>query len=151
VGIAGLYTSFSDFKSIEISSQLADRTDLGRLGLAAAVIASVATATQDEHLEAASRWADTRLRSRYPLPLAPASWGDDLKEVVCVRASWTLLCFRGFNPDRPDDVALKLRAAEVERLLRDVAAGVAHLAIAETPAATFPSWMEPLSDDPRGN
>lgn len=129
----------------------ADRTDLGRLGLAAAVIVSVPTATQDEHLEAASRWADVRLRTRYPLPLAPGSWGDDLREVVCVRATWTLLCFRGFDPDKPQDAAVKLRATEVKELLKEVAAGVAHLAIVETPAATFPSWMEPLSDDPRGN
>ena len=41
--------------------------------------------------------------------------------------------------------------ADVEGLLWDVGAGVAHLAIAETPAATFLSWMELLSDDPRGN
>lgn len=129
----------------------ANRTDLGNLGLAAGVIASIPTATQDEHLEKASRWADTRLRTRYPLPLAPGSWGDDLKEIVCVRATWTLLCFRGFDPDKPIDAAVKLRAAEVKELLKDVAAGVAHLAIAETAEDTFTAWMEPLSDDPRGN
>jgi phage gp36-like protein len=128
----------------------ADRTDLGRLGLKAAVTASLATSIIDEHLEAASRWADTRLRTRYLIPLAPGSWGDDLKEIVCARAQWTLLRFRGYDPTAPGDEAIRLTMTDADKLLDKVAANVAHLDIAETTAQTFPVFMEPLSDDPRG-
>ena len=127
----------------------ADATDFGRLGLPTAATTGV-TASIAEHLEAASRWADTRLRSRYTLPLTAGSWGDDLKELVCQRAAWTLLKTRGCDPNRPGDEAVRMGATDADKLLDKIAAGVAHLAIAEAPTETFVAFMEPLSDDPRG-
>jgi len=54
----------------------AARTDLTRFGISEKALTNVSTETQDAALEAASRVADSYLRSRYALPLA--GYGDDL-------------------------------------------------------------------------
>lgn len=99
----------------------ATRTDLARMGIAAAALSSVATETQDAALEAASRVADSYLRSRYELPLT--GYGDDLKRAVCSVAAWDLLSTRGYDPGRGGDEAVRMRADAAISWLKDVSAG----------------------------
>ncbi len=99
----------------------ADRTDLTRLGIAAAALTGVATAAQDAALEAASDVADGYMRGRYALPLT--AWGDDLRRAVCAVAAWDLLTVRGFDPNRGGDIAVQERHNSALAWLKDVAAG----------------------------
>lgn len=102
-------------------SAYADRTDLTRFGISAAALSSVSTATQDAALEAASRVADSYLRSRYTLPLT--GYGDDLKRAVCAIAAWDLLSTRGYDPQRGGDEAVRMRSDAAVSWLKDVSAG----------------------------
>lgn len=99
----------------------ADRTDLSRLGIAAAALSGVATATQDAALDAASDTADGYLRGRYTLPLT--TWGDDLRAHVCGIAAWRLLANRGFDPNRAGDIAIRQLYDDAISWLKDVSAG----------------------------
>lgn len=99
----------------------ADRTDLSRLGIAAAALSGVATATQDAALDAASDTADGYLRGRYTLPLT--AWGDDLRAHVCGIAAWRLLATRGFDPNRSGDIAIRQLYDDAIAWLKDVSAG----------------------------
>lgn len=125
--------------------------DFTRLGLRAATIAGIDSAVVTQHLEAASQWADTRLRKRYALPLDADTWGDDLRALVCQRAAWTLLRWRGFDPSRPSDEAVRLDAEDADKLLNRVAAYTADLNIpdAVNDAPSRPEEFAAISTRPR--
>lgn len=113
----------------------ADRTDLARFGLPSAALTGVATATQDDALEAASDLADSYLRSRYALPLT--AWGHDMRQCVCALAAETLLTTRGLDPARANGDVITLRADNARAWLRDVAVGRAAVSGGvTTPAPT---------------
>lgn len=99
----------------------ATTTDLARFGLPAAILASIATATQEAALEAASDVADSYLRARYTLPLT--SYGDDLKRAVCNIAAWDLLSTRGYDPKAGNDEAVEARSDKAMAWLKDISAG----------------------------
>lgn len=127
----------------------ATRTDLTTHGLSNAALGSISTATQDAALDAASRVADSYLRARYTTPVT--GYGVDLTRAVCSIAAWDLLSVRGYDPQRGGDEAVRLRAEDAQRWLRDVAAGKAHLAgVTESESEAWPEVIGALSDEARG-
>ena len=114
--------------------QYAQRTDLAAIGLPAQALAGIANATQDLHLLKASGKIDTYLRSRYSVPLS-APYADEIIEVCCCLAAYSLLVYRGFNPNSYD-VNFRLRYEDAVGYLKDLSAGRASLDIAAdaTPA-----------------
>ena len=124
------------------------RGELASLGLRAQALASIPTADQDAELEASSATARSYLRARYPNLGTVAD--PAYKSAVARIATHRLLSTRGFDPARGNDEVVLLNHDAAMRWLRDVANGVAHLAIPETPPDTFVAWMDPLSDDARG-
>lgn len=116
----------------------ANRTDLTRFGISANALTNVSTEAQDAALEAASRVADSYLRSRYALPLT--GYVDDLKRAVCHVAAWDLLTTRGYDPNRGGDEAVKLRHDTAIAWLKDVCAGRAAVSGGNTtPGPSRPS------------
>lgn len=127
----------------------ASRTDLTTHGLSSAAIGSISTTAQDAALDAASRVADSYLRARYTTPVT--GYGVDLTRAVCSIAAWDLLSVRGFDPQRGGDEAVRLRAEDALRWLRDVSAGKAHLAgITESESESWPEALGVVSDESRG-
>lgn len=134
-------------------SAYASRADLTRFGISAAALTSVSTDTQDAALEAASRVADSYLRSRYTLPLT--GYGDDLKRAVCAIAAWDLLSTRGYDPQRGGDEAVRLRTDAAMSWLKDISAGRAAVSGGvTTPGPSRPSRVASaariVSDSKRG-
>lgn len=114
----------------------ADRDHLAKFGLPAAALEDVPVEDQDAALEAASRLADSHLRSRYTLPLI--SHGDDLRRVVCHIAAYDIMVTQGFNPEGPD-ANLRLRYEDAEKWLRAVATGAVTPEIVDSrPTGTAP-------------
>lgn len=99
----------------------ADRTDFTRLGLPAGALTSVPTDSQDAQLAAASSFVDGYLAKRFTLPLS--AWGDDVTRATCAVAAWDSLTVRGFNPNSPADVAVRMRYEDIVRWLEKVASG----------------------------
>ena len=127
----------------------ASRTDLTTHGLSSAAIGSISTTAQDAALDAASRVADSYLRARYATPVT--GYGVDLTRAVCSIAAWDLLSVRGYDPQRGGDEALRLRAEDALRWLRDVSSGKAHLAgITESESESWPEYLGAVSDESRG-
>ncbi len=130
----------------------ATRTDLQRMGVRAGALTGASTDEQDQHLDAASRWADTFLRARYALPLTGTP-DPALVEAVCARAAWTYLRANGFDAANASEVAIRDGAKEAEDMLKAVSESKRHLDIPETESDSFIAYQggpEILSDDPRG-
>jgi phage gp36-like protein len=99
----------------------ATRAHLAAFGLPTAWLGAVTDEDQDAALAATSALAAGYLATQYAPPLV--AWGDDLRRAVCHLAAWDLLCRRGCNPDAPAEAAVKQRAEDALRWLREVAAG----------------------------
>lgn len=102
-------------------TRYATTTDLVRLGLPAAALTNVPSATQEAALDAASALMDGYLGSRKKLPLS--AWGDDLRRAVCGVAGYDLMVTRGYNPEAGRDDQLRLRHEDAMRWARDFADG----------------------------
>lgn len=127
----------------------ATRTDLTTHGLSSAALGSISTTAQDAALAAASATADSYLRTRYSTPVA--GYGVDLTRAVCSLAAWDLLSVRGYDPQRGGDEALRLRAEDALRWLRDVSSGKASLSgITESESESWPEYLGAVSDESRG-
>jgi len=98
----------------------ATRADLAIHGLPSAVLAQVATASQDAVLDAASDEADSYLRKRYGTPLS--TYGVSLTRHVCAIASYDLAYVLGVSPE--DVERLEGRANIARKWLRDCALGM---------------------------
>ena len=118
-------------------SQYASTTNLAQLGLPAAALEGLTTTVQDEHLTKASGKIDSYLRGRYKLPLATPP-PDEIVDACAVIAAYTLLVFRGFNPDAYDenfrmrytDLVGDPRVHNSKGWLDKLSAGMVHLDIA---------------------
>ena len=106
-------------------TRYATTTDLTRLGLPSTALSGVATAAQEDALDAASALADGYIGSRFGLPLS--AWGDALRGVVCRLAAYDLMVTRGYAPEAGRDDQLRYRYEDSMRWLRDVAGGVVAL------------------------
>lgn len=127
----------------------ATRTDLTTHGLSSAAIGSISTTAQDAALDAASATADSYLRTRYSTPVT--GYGVDLTRAVCSISAWDLLSVRGYDPQRGGDEAVRLRAEDALRWLRDVSSGKAALSgIAESESEAWPEYLGAVSDEARG-
>lgn len=127
----------------------ATRTDLTTHGLSSAALGSISTTAQDAALDAASASADSYLRTRYSTPVT--GYGVDLTRAVCALAAWDLLSVRGYDPQRGGDEAVRLRAEDAMRWLRDVSAGKASLSgVGESESDSWSEYLGPVSDEARG-
>lgn len=125
----------------------ASEDDLGMCGAPPEALKKIGPEERQRALYQASRFADTRIAARYPMPLV--SWGDDLTQIVCVIASFRLICFRGWNPADPANAGFVMMYNEAVKTLNMVAQGLATLNLPETspgPVAT----PDITSDKPRG-
>ncbi len=104
-----------------MSDPLAELSDLERMGLPSAWLATIQTVTQELALSAASDLALSYLARRYTLPIV--SWGNDVRRAVCHIASWDLACRKGFDPESAHDVAIRLRYTDAIKWLEGVASG----------------------------
>lgn len=103
-------------------TRYATTTNLVHLGIRAEALSGVATAVQEEALDAASAVADGYLRARgYVLPIT--AWSADLTRAVAILAAFDLLVTRGFDPQAGADDVLLRRVEMATTWLRDVAAG----------------------------
>jgi phage gp36-like protein len=78
-----------------LSAPYCVRADLPNY-IAAAALAPIATAVQDQACIDASSTADSYLRGRYGLPLS--AWGQDLRRYTAHVAIYLLMTGRGFSP-----------------------------------------------------
>ncbi len=85
------------------------------------MLTEIATGDQDAALQSASDWLDGYLRKQYALPLT--SYGADVTEMVCKRATWSLMRVRGFDPEDPADKEILLGAKEAKEWAEAVAKG----------------------------
>jgi phage gp36-like protein len=100
----------------------ASPSDLSRLGVGAAATSGISAADIVAALDAASSLAGGYLAKQFTLPLA--SWGDDLRRVVCMVAAYDIIgANRGFNPENGSDITLRVRYEDAIRWLERVAAG----------------------------
>lgn len=103
-------------------TRYANTTNLARLGIRAEALTGIATAVQEEALDAASAVADGYLRARgYVMPLT--AWSTDLTRAVAILAAFDLLVTRGYDPQAGGDDVLLRRVEMATTWLRDVAAG----------------------------
>ncbi len=103
-------------------TRYATTTNLARLGIRAEALTGIATAVQEEALDASSAVADGYLRSRgYVMPLT--AWSTDLTRAVAILAAFDLLVTRGYDPNAGTDDVLLRRVEMATTWLRDVAAG----------------------------
>ena len=107
-------------------TRYATTTNLVRLGIRAEALSGVATAVQEEALDAASAVADGYLRARgYVLPIT--AWSADLTRAVAILAAFDLLVTRGFDPQAgADDVLLRRVARPRARAAALLAARMTH-------------------------
>ena len=111
--------------------------------------ATSAGSAESRPSSAASATADSYLRTRYSTPVA--GYGVDLTRAVCSLAAWDLLSVRGYDPQRGGDEALRLRAEDALRWLRDVSSGKAALSgITESESESWPEYIGAMSDESRG-
>lgn len=99
----------------------ATTTDLVRLGVASTALSEIATATQEDALDACSATADGYLGGRFTLPLT--AWGDDLRMHVAGMAAFRLLAGRGYDPQRGGDEVIRMLWEDAIRWLERVSAG----------------------------
>jgi len=99
----------------------ATTTDFERLGLATGAASRVPANTLTTQLSAKSAFADGYIRRKFKLPLS--SWGDDLRECVCVLAAEASLGTIGWNPEDPANAALVERAKAWRRWLEQLGDG----------------------------
>lgn len=112
-------------------SQYATIADLELLGLPATALANVPAEVKTAHLQAASEKADTYLAARgYAVPLA--TWGQDLRQAVVQIAAWTLLAYKGVNPEDPASAALAKAHDQALAWIKDVSLNDATLNTAAT-------------------
>lgn len=102
-------------------TRYATTTDLARLGVASTALSAVATATQEDALDACSALADGYLDGRFTLPLA--AWGDDLRMHVAGMAAFRLLAGRGYDPQKGGDEVIRMLWEDAIRWLERVSAG----------------------------
>ena len=89
-----------------------------------ALPAGITSDTKAAAITAASGRADSYLGARFRLPLA--SWGDDLKQVVCKLAAYELVAtLLVFQPDPATNAVLVDRKNDAVRWLESVAANKA--------------------------
>jgi phage gp36-like protein len=81
--------------------------DLYRYGLQPIAVQNVPMANLTAELEAASRYADSKMRARYSLPLL--AWDSSVTMHVCRIAAYNILVTRGYNPEAGADVAITQR------------------------------------------
>jgi phage gp36-like protein len=84
--------------------------DLYRFGLQPMSVQNVPMANLIAELEAASRYADSKMRARYSLPLL--AWDTTITMHVCRIAAYNILVTRGYNPEAGADVAITQRHQE---------------------------------------
>ena len=104
----------------------ATTTDLARLGVAAAALASLDTDTIEGALEDASSKVDSFLRSRYAPPLLAPIPREIVTSTVHI-ANWMLLSVRGFNPANGADEVARTNYEDAIAWLRDLAKGLVSI------------------------
>ena len=103
-----------------MTQRLAERSDLYRLGIRDVVLSSISPYDQDVALDAVSAQVQAELATRYSAPWA--SWGDDIRKIVCQIAAYDMLsALRGYNPAAGADPNIRDRAVDARKTLISIA------------------------------
>ena len=96
--------------------------DLDESGLPPGALGSVPFSVRQKALLRASRIADSYLRDRYSLPLAPA-FDQALIDAVVRIATYSLMVRRGFDLNVPGDAVIRMGYDDAISWLRSIANG----------------------------
>lgn len=111
-----------------MSQQYATIADLKTIGINPVAFQNVADDILNANLLAASEECDNYMQARYRVLDSPlASWGSDLKRLVCKIAAYTLMGVRGYNPGAGADVTLRMGYEDAINTLKGVARQSVHL------------------------
>jgi hypothetical protein len=105
-------------------------------GARASAYSAMSASVREAHLEAASRVLDGYLRAVLAdtqLPLGTV--GADVELWVAEYSAWTLLRTHGFDAPSEGNSAQKT-AEELTKRAKDIAAGLAHLSVSNSPIET---------------
>lgn len=128
-------------------SSYATTTDLDNCGLPASALSSIDSAVKQVALDDHSAEADGYIGDKVTLPLT-APYDRTLVRMICFRAAWDLLCFRGYNPSDPSDAVVERRALMAEEWFKRVANGQIRLNV--TQAAPESLQPDVYTAEPRG-
>lgn len=101
----------------------ATQADFASLGLPTKATASIASGDIDAALEAASRYVDSYIGSRYDLPLVTVD--KSVTIAVCQIAAYRLLARRGFAAGAADAEVVRQQYEDALGWCKDVAKGLA--------------------------
>jgi hypothetical protein len=97
--------------------------ELLQLSLAASALNGMASAVRDAHRQTASDTVRSRLAPRISAAVSEGyAPGSDVKGVVAAFAAYSLLAFRGYNPERGADKAVLARYNDALKWIDDVLA-----------------------------
>ncbi len=88
------------------------------LAPSAQAFTNTADAVINAALSRRSRWLDGYLIRKFVLPLV--SWEDDLTGFVIDASAYDIMIVRGFNPDSPSDVALRMRFEDANQWAKSI-------------------------------
>lgn len=108
--------------------------DLYRFGLQPLAVQNVPMANLIAELEAASRYADSKMRARYSLPLL--AWDTTITMHVCRIAAYNILVTRGYNPEAGADIAITQRHQESLEFFDGVERQRTHPNVTQTPTSS---------------
>lgn len=113
-----------------MGTQYATLADLESVGLPPLALQGRSDAQKLQALIDASSVVDSYLSTRFTLPLT--TFGRDIVRATLAIVAYDLLYSRGFQPGAVDSDATKVRYDDAVKWLRDVAAGKATPAFADT-------------------
>ena len=108
--------------------------DLYRFGLQPFSVQNVPMSNLIAELEAASRYADSKMRARYSLPLL--AWDTTITMHVCRIAAYNILVTRGYNPEAGADIAITQRHQEALEFFDGVERQRTHPNVTQTPTSS---------------
>jgi len=111
-------------------SSYATLSDLTSCGLPPGCLSGISDEDKQLALDDHSAEADGYIGDKFQLPLTPPV-DRTLIRMICFRAAWDLLCFRGFNPSDPSDAVVERRALMAEEWLKRVANGQIRLSVTQ--------------------
>lgn len=110
----------------------ASLADLTTSGLSASALGTVTTAQQQAFIDAANAKIDSYIGAKFTLPLT--SWGADLRDASVAIAAFSLIAFRGFDPEDPGDVVFQNRKDEALAWLKLISKGEVTPLVADSAA-----------------
>lgn len=114
-------------------------SDLTTYGIPPTALGQITSQQQQAAIDGTAAYIDSKIRNRYPLPLAPTP--IEIVRCNAILAAEEILTVRGWDPSNAGDDGVMKRAAGQRQWLDDVQRGSAHLNVstANTTQSTYAS------------